>query len=151
MKIRFQKIMQDEIKPTPGLYESSHTHKLNIDDSVVKSTLLKLEQWELQHGYLDNTIDQNKLANIVETNSTYLSKIVNVYKNQNFSNYLKDLRISYAINFIKENPDLVKTHSLIQLAEQFGFNSIDVFVRAFKAKAGMTPASFFKHLKKSNL
>ena len=143
--------MREEIKPNSRLDESDQIHKINIDRSVVKSTLLKLDQWELEHGYLDNTIDQNKLASTLETNSTYLSKIINVYKNQNFSNYLKDLRISYAINFIKKNPDLVKTHSLIQIAEQFGFNSIDVFVRAFKAKTGITPATFFKQLKKSNL
>ena len=52
--------------------------------------------------------------------------------------------MTYAINHIKEHPDILTTHSTIQLAERFGFRSVDVFARAMKSKIGLTPGLFFR-------
>ena len=150
MKRLVNKIVREEVKPI-SKSDDLKPSEININEEVVRDTLSKLNQWEVDKGFLDKNIDQNKLARLLDTNSTYLSRIINTYKNQNFSNYLKDLRVTYAINYVKKNPQIIKSKSMIQLAEQFGFNSIDVFVRAFKAKAGITPSMFFKHLKRSNL
>ncbi|MGB5271271.1 MAG: helix-turn-helix domain-containing protein, partial [Eudoraea sp.] len=127
------------------------SNKIFIDQEIINSTLDKLEKWEAEEGFLNQEVSQTSLAKEMDTNSSYLSKIINTYKKQNFSNYIKDLRITYAINYIKEKPEVINNKSTIQIAEYFGFNSLDVFVRTLKNKTGVTPATFFKQIKKGNL
>ncbi len=153
IKSRFQQIMEAEIVPIVEREEIAFQKDLNlkIDPEVIRGVLTGLTQWEKDLGFLDKEIDQNGLAKALGTNSTYLSRIINSHKKQSFSSYLKDLRVTYAINYIKAHPDEIASKSLVQWAEEFGFNSLDVFVRAFKSKAEITPAVFFRRLKKGNL
>ena len=153
LKRRFQRIMASRVNPiveVPQIAAIKSTD-IQIDDAIIQGVLSRLGKWEQRNGYLENEIDQNSLAKHLGTNSTYLSKIINTYKKQSFSNYLKDLRITYAINEIRENPRLIQTNSMIQLAEMFGFNSVSSFTRAFKSKAEISPSAFFRQLNKVNL
>ncbi|MEM9076220.1 MAG: helix-turn-helix domain-containing protein [Bacteroidota bacterium] len=120
-----------------------------LNQEVISPILSRLEVWEKEKGFLDSTINQKDLAKQLGTNSTYLSQAINLYKGQNFSSYIKDLRITLAINALKENPGLAKEKSMIQLAELFGFNSLSVFNKAFKSKIGVTPGVFLKQLFKT--
>lgn len=122
-----------------------------LSQETLDSVLSTLESWEEKKGFLANNLNQMDLAKKLGTNSTYLSMTINKFKGQNFSSYIKDLRITYAINTLKENPELIKHKSMIQLAEFFGFNSLTVFNKAFKDKLGITPGIFLKELIKSNL
>ncbi|WP_297793097.1 AraC family transcriptional regulator [uncultured Eudoraea sp.] len=151
VKILLKRLMNEDIEPISEVNNIVDAKNINIDKEVIERTLLKLDDWEDKKGFLDKNIDQSSLAKELDTNSTYLSRIINTYKKQSFSSYIKDLRVTYAINYVKKNPAIVQTKSMIQLAESFGFSSLDVFNRAFKFKVGLTPAVFFKQIKKSNL
>lgn len=151
MKKRLSNIMQMRIEPIKTKVLNDKKNRIDIDDDVVSTILRMLEEWEEKKGFLDQNVNQTTLAKELETNSTYLSKIINSYKGLSFSNYLKDLRITHAINFLKENPNFTENKSTIQIAEYFGFNSLDVFTRAIKDKIGVTPAMFLKQLKKGIL
>ncbi|MCR9066833.1 MAG: helix-turn-helix transcriptional regulator [Cytophagales bacterium] len=120
--------------------------KDQLDEETVTKVLQKLQIWEQKRGFLENSLTQQSLAKELDTNSSYLSKVINVHKNKNFASYLKDIRITYAINDLKENPKIVKTKSMIQIAEMYGFNSISVFTKCFKDKTGVTPGVFFKRI-----
>ncbi|UJH92730.1 helix-turn-helix domain-containing protein [Antarcticibacterium sp. 1MA-6-2] len=70
------------------------------------------------------------LAQELETNTSYLSVIINSYKSKTFPNYLKDLRIANAVRMLN------KDHSLLRfsnqgLAEVFGFKTSESFSKAF--------------------
>ena len=117
-----------------------------IDEEVASKVLDSLGEWERQKGFLDNTITQQILAKELNTNSTYLSQIINTYKNQNFASYLKDLRITHAINNLKKNPEIIQSKSMIHIAEMYGFNTTSVFSKAFKDKIGVTPGAFFRRI-----
>ncbi|AEM72116.1 transcriptional regulator, AraC family [Allomuricauda ruestringensis DSM 13258] len=117
-----------------------------VKEELVGEILEKLSFWEQQNGFLDNKITLHRLAKELNTNSSYLSKVINTHKNQNFASYLKDVRITYAINHLKEKPEIVKTKSMIQIAEMYGFNSLSVFTKTFKNKTGVTPGVFFKRI-----
>jgi|GEM_PF-1654624 len=120
--------------------------KDQLDEETVAKVLQKLQIWEQKRGFLENSLTQQSLAKELNTNSSYLSKVINVHKSKNFASYLKDIRITYAINHLKENPEIVKTKSMIQIAEMYGFNSISVFTKCFKDKTGVTPGVFFKRI-----
>nr|WP_292962910.1 MULTISPECIES: helix-turn-helix transcriptional regulator [unclassified Allomuricauda] len=124
----------------------SNGKKSKIKTELFFEIVEKLGSWEEQSGFLDNKVNLQRLAKTLHTNSTYLSKVINTHKNKNFASYLKDIRITYAINHLKENPKIVKTKSMIQIAEMYGFNSISVFTKSFKNKTGVTPGVFFKRI-----
>lgn len=139
----------------PVEVESKNTMKSpksekQVDESLLLEILEELNMWESQNGFLDSTTSLQSLAKQLETNTTYLSHAINTFKGQNFSSYLKDLRITYAINHLKANPKIVRTHSMIQLAEMYGFSSLTVFGKALKAKIGVTPGAFLRQLSKKN-
>ncbi len=129
-----------------GYEGSAQVLENKLDEETANMVLKSLKIWEEQQGFLDNALTQQSLAKKLNTNSSYLSKVVNMYKGQNFANYLKDLRITHAINHLKENPEIVKTKSMIQIAEMYGFNSVGVFSTAFKNKIRVTPGVFFKRV-----
>ncbi len=120
--------------------------KSKVKSELLEEILEKLTFWEEQNRFLDNKTSLHILAKKLNTNSSYLSKVINTYKNKNFASYLKDIRITYAINHLKENPEIVKTKSMIQIAEMYGFNSLNVFTKSFKNKTGVTPGVFFKRI-----
>ncbi|NDV42847.1 helix-turn-helix domain-containing protein [Flagellimonas sediminis] len=117
-----------------------------LDEEIVAKVLRNLKDWEEQKGFLDSNLTQQTLAKELNTNSAYLSQVINVHKKQNFASYLKDLRITYAINDLKSNPGIVQTKSMVQIAEMYGFNTVGVFSKAFKDKIGVTPGVFFKRI-----
>ncbi|WP_165819392.1 helix-turn-helix domain-containing protein [Flagellimonas aquimarina] len=130
--------------------ENSKKSTIDIDEGILQEILKNLDHWEKEKGFLDGKVNQESLAKTLNTNSTYLSKVANTYKGLNFASYLKDLRITYAINHLKNNPDAYKGKSMIQIAELYGFNSLAVFNKVFKAKIGVTPGVFLKQLKKNH-
>lgn len=148
---RLTLLMQNRIQPNTAAYGETKTKIVNIDEETVDELLGKLDKWEKDKEFLNTNITQNLLAKELGTNSAYLSRIINIYKGQSFSNYLKDLRISYSINYIKDNPEIIENKSTIQIAEYFGFNSLDVYARTLKRKTGVTPGAFLKKVRQSNL
>lgn len=149
-KKRLEFVMANPISvEVPYLPRQSPGCKKGVDEEVQLEILEKLAQWEAEEAFLDHVVNQHSLAKDLGTNSAYLSHTINCHKGQNFASYLKDLRITHAINHLKENPDMANSHSMVQIAEMFGFNSISVFNKALKAKIGVTPGAFLKKLSKS--
>nr|WP_299067889.1 helix-turn-helix domain-containing protein [uncultured Allomuricauda sp.] len=146
-KKRLQHIMQHPVEVKIGL-PSSDT---KLDKNVTAEILESLNQWEKRKGFLDGKVNQQNLAKVLNTNSSYLSQVINAHKGLNFASYLKDLRITYAINDLKQNPQIVSSKSMIQIAEMYGFSSLTVFNKVLKAKIGVTPGNFFKQIIKDNL
>ncbi len=134
-----------------GVVPKASNHKVNLIDERLEDVLNNLNSWESENGFLDNSITQQTLAKKLWTNDTYLSQVVNKYKNQSFPDYLKDLRITYLINDLRKNPSKVENKSQIQIAEMYGFNSVDVLRRVMHKKLNVSPAKFLKELKTSNL
>lgn len=123
----------------------------NIINKSLEEVLDNLNEWEASKGFLKRSITQQSLAKELKTNDTYLSQVVNIYKNQRFPDYIKDLRITYMINDLRSEPLKAEKKSQIQLAERYGFNSVDVFRRAMIDKIQVSPAKFLKEIKNSNL
>ena len=56
----------------------------SINLELEQTVLLKLEKFEKSKIYLDSTFNINKLAKQLNTNTSYLSSIVNEKKRKNF-------------------------------------------------------------------
>ena len=104
-----------------------------------------MEKFEKTHRYTKNKITLNTLAKELKTNISYLSKIINVHKGLNFPNYLKKLRIDYAIEKLKDDAKF-RTYTIQAIAEEVGFNKAQSFSAAFYKKTGFYPSYFIKQL-----
>jgi AraC-like DNA-binding protein len=70
-----------------------------------------------------------------------ITKMLNeIQPDLSFPDYIKGLRIAYALKLIKEKPGL----TVQQIADQSGFYSISNFERAFKTITGKTPREYLK-------
>lgn len=58
--------------------------------------------------------------------------------NKTFFNYLIELRIEYACQLLRNNPDI----SIAQISDKSGFNSISNFNRKFKKLKNKTPSNY---------
>lgn len=124
-----------------GIYEVNEEMKTHLVELLV--------QFEETKGYLDSTITLASLSKQLNTNSSYLSSVINKYKKMNFASYLKYLRINNAVNMLK-NENVYSKYSMNGLSQEFGFNNADSFSKAFKEVTKINPSVFIKELKKSS-
>lgn len=122
-----------------------NNHPSSVPEDVRKDILNKLEKFENSQRFLDKDLDMSSLAQELETNTTYLSVIINTYKGKTFPNYLKDLRLAKAIRMLNADPGLLK-FSNQGLAEVFGFKTSKSFSKVFYKNTGVYPSKFIMEL-----
>jgi len=118
---------------------------LDIDKDIINNVLLKLNKFEKEGGYLNQKITLQILSKKMGTNAKYLSKIINTHKEKNFSNYLNDLRVEYAINRLHVDKQFRK-YSIDSIANESGFKSRRSFFGVFQKKTGISPSYFINKL-----
>lgn len=119
-----------------------------ITDETAKILLLKLEKFETSEKYLRKDLSLTWLANNLNTNTKYLSEVIKIYREHNFTGYINELRIHYIIKKLYENP-IYREYKITYLAEECGYVTPRVFVNAFKQQTGFTPSYFVEQLKVS--
>ncbi|WP_373055465.1 helix-turn-helix domain-containing protein [Zunongwangia sp. H14] len=123
-----------------------NVHPNSVPEDIRIDILAKLEKFEKSERFLDKDLDMATLAQELETNTSYLSVIINNYKNKSFPNYLKDLRIAKAIVMLDNDPILLK-FNYQGLAETFGFKTGESFSKAFYKNTGIYPSRYIKELR----
>ncbi|APS40638.1 hypothetical protein AO058_17920 [Salegentibacter sp. T436] len=121
------------------------THPSSVPEDIRKDILNKLEKFENSERFLDKELDMSTLAQELETNTSYLSVIINSYKGKTFPNYLKDIRIAKAVQMLNNDHSLLR-FSNQGLAEVFGFKTSESFSKAFYKNTGIYPSKFIKEL-----
>ena len=117
-----------------------------VSNELVESILKKIAIFEKQKDYLSPKIYLYNLARKFKTNSSYLSKIINVYKKTTFTNYINNLRIEYTICKLVYDSKF-RNYTMLAIAESVGFNSTKSFSKAFLNKTGIMPTYFIKQVK----
>ncbi len=152
-KVRFEKLLLNDQKEAlhKKAVKKSYEELKGISTEIVNSILLALDKFENRNGFLDHNLTLSSLSKRFNTNSNYLSKIINFYKNQNFSSYISDLRINYCVEQLKTNKTYRK-YSIKALSFELGFNNAESFSKSFYKKTGIYPSYFISELenKKEN-
>jgi AraC-like DNA-binding protein len=120
---------------------------IRLDDETIKAILTRLEKLEEQEYFLKSTCNLRAVAKKTKTNSTYLSQIINTYKEKNFTEYINDLRIEYVLTRLK-NDEKFRMFSIKAIALEIGYKSTDSFVKHFKNKTALNPSYYIKQLNK---
>lgn len=140
---------QIENKKIQIINENEVISKLNISEIIVADLVAKLERFENDKGYLQQDITIDYLVNLFDSNSNYVSKIINHFKKKSISQYINDLRIEYVVEQLKIQKNWRK-FTIQALALEIGFSSADSFARAFTKKTGLKPSYFIKNLNTYN-
>ena len=90
--------------------------------------------------YLDSKASIDAIANILGTNKTTLSKMINDKFGMNFRQLLNSYRVREAITLLSKNPGI----SLEDLRIKSGFNSTTTFNSSFSRFTGCTPGEYCK-------
>ncbi|HFK5529504.1 TPA: helix-turn-helix domain-containing protein [Elizabethkingia anophelis] len=107
--------------------------------------LSKLQEFEASQQYIRKAISLSYMATFCETNSRYLSHIINTHKNKSFRNYINGLRINYIIEKLETDPQYRK-FKIATLAEECGFSSQNKFAQVFKREMAISPSAFIKNI-----
>ena len=92
--------------------------------------------------YLDPKLTLQKLANALETNTKYLSQVVNFHGGMNLQRFINAYRINEAKAKILNQHN--KNLTLFGIATQCGFKNKSTFYKVFRQNTGMTPMEFIK-------
>ena len=100
----------------------------------------------LQHNYMRVDISLDSVAEMVNLNPTYFSALFKKESGVNFLDYLTDLRINAAKEYLT---DPLKGAS--EIASLVGYDSAGYFTRAFKKRTGLTPTEYRKSQTRNDL
>lgn len=130
-----KKCSSDEVVTEPVLTEE------------IKMVLLhRLQKFEKGEAFLDPELSLFGLAKDLNTNSAYLSRVINEVKCVNFSNYINELRINHLIKKLEDDPQL-QFYKIQALGEEVGFKRAYSFSKAFERKVGEKLSNYLKQLR----
>jgi tetratricopeptide (TPR) repeat protein/AraC-like DNA-binding protein len=100
-----------------------------------------------QQMYKDPNLSIATLADVLNSNTTYVSRAINTFTENNFNSFVNELRVLAAQKEIKREG---KSANLNKIMEECGFTGRTTFYTAFQKHAGMTPAQFRKLVSQNN-
>jgi len=146
-KKRFKTLMDqaEKVSHAPNIDPERLVQKSEISEETINEILGYLHDFENKKGFLSQKVSLSDTAKSFGTNSTYLSKVVNIEKKKNFSKYINDLRIIYAFYELKTNTTFRK-YTIKAIAQECGFKSAESFSKAFYKNYGIYPSFYIKKL-----
>ncbi|MBR5159121.1 MAG: helix-turn-helix transcriptional regulator [Bacteroidaceae bacterium] len=93
------------------------------------------QHMEKELGFLNPSLTIEEIARVLNTNRTYVSKLVNLYYGMTFRDYVNLKRIEFAKQLMTDEPDA----SLDYISAKSGFQSSTQFIRKFREIEGLTP------------
>ncbi|MCT3944615.1 AraC family transcriptional regulator [Elizabethkingia anophelis] len=126
--------------------EERKENRTGMPDALIEELLEKLEKFELRKEFKQKGLTQLLLAKRFNTNTTYLSQVINDYKENNFNTYLNILRINYITHELYHNQKFLK-YTIEALANECGISSRKTFSDVFIEINGIRPTVFIKKRK----
>jgi YesN/AraC family two-component response regulator len=122
------------------------TNSSDVSEEVTIQILDGLKKLEKQEYFLKQDCNSYNVAKKINTNTSYLSKVINSHYGKNFNTYINDLRINYTIVRLKDDV-IFRSYSIQSIAEEVGYKSADSFTKYFKKDTGLNPSFYIKEIK----
>lgn len=120
-------------------YSSSKLNENRRNELADKITRLMEEQ----KAFSSPDFCLDSLAGMVESNSRYVSQIINEEFGRNFSNYVNDYRVRLACERLSDI-DGYGSLTVRAIGESVGFKSYTTFISVFKKTTGITPSLYMR-------
>lgn len=135
-----------ELSESPPAIKEKTAKQSMVPKEMETKLLEKLSYFEKTTDFTRQDTSLSRLALQFETNTKYLSEVVNFHKQKNFNTYINELRINYIIEKLKNEPTYLE-YKISYLAEDSGFSSHSLFATVFKSVTGIPPTTFINILR----
>lgn len=122
-----------------GDVSESHSASMDQYELLFWQALHKVRD---ERYFLKSDLTIETLADVLNTNRSYLSVSINRFCDKGFSVWLNNFRIQHAEQLMRANPSIV----LKDLPGQCGYATTGTFVRNFKRCHNMSPSEFMNKL-----
>jgi len=138
---------KENIQAEPEEFDDKPSKKELVTDEKVRTLLKNLKDLEETNFFLAQDCNLYTTAKLIDTNTTYLSKIINEHKQQSFNEYINTLRINYFLATFKKDKKM-KSYTIKAIATELGYKSVNTFASAFKKQTGISHSYFIKQTQK---
>ncbi|REC44167.1 hypothetical protein DRF67_17710 [Chryseobacterium pennipullorum] len=140
----FSNISVEEIDEKDS--EKDRKRNESLMTSETESKLLELlEEFEKGELFNNKGMSLSFLAGELNTNTKYLSYVINQHKSADFKTYINRLRINYIVDKLI-NDEKYRQYKISILADECGFSSHSKFAAVFKAVTDFSPSAYIKYL-----
>lgn len=116
------------------------------DDSKDRELFSRIESlMNNDKAYCNKEISLDLLAEMLSSNRSYISKVINKYSGQSFSSYINSKRIEEATRILSDPSD---DTPLKALSDSLGYGTLSTFYRAFQKETGCPPSKYRNEVKK---
>lgn len=140
-------MVQDRILIRKSMQQVSH----RLDRQVVETNdrlqekhlkeFQKIRADIIENGkYLDPDLTLEKLAQQQRVSSGHLSRIINLYGNSSFNDFINELRVEQAKAMLSDAE--YDPYTIVSIGLECGFNSKSTFYAAFKKFTSFTPSQY---------
>lgn len=127
--------------------ESEKPALKGIEEELAQKIAIGLKKLEDEEMYLKSDFKATVLAQLLGTNTNYLSQYFAGEKKKTFPEYTQELRINYVLKRLKDDK-IFRKFTLQAIAEEIGYKNATTFVRIFKAHTGISPTFYIEELNK---
>ncbi len=100
------------------------------------------ERFRSSKDFINPELSLPQLAKNLQTNTSILSRAINVGSDMNFNDFVNSFRVEAVKEALAMGQH--KTTTLVGIAMDCGFNSKSTFIRSFKKHTGQTPTEYLK-------
>ena len=117
----------------------------HFEDDLIKDkkNLVRMEQFQTAIEYIEAHFAENitlaEVAEVINYNTAYVSKLFMTCAGVNFKTYLDDFRVKKSVKLLKTG-----AHTVTDIAAQCGYDNVRTFYNAFRRVTGQTPSQFRK-------
>jgi AraC-like DNA-binding protein len=133
----------NQCRKTTVEFESDIDEFLAKNVKIDQTDFLKyklIQLFEKDKIFLHPDLKITHLSEKLQTNRTYISKLINDEMNMNFNEFVNNYRVDEAKKLMKTENGKIITLEII--AEKSGFGSFNSFNRVFKLITGITPGKY---------
>lgn len=125
---------------------STDSVKTVLPEDLYKELDKRLQEFEMENGYIQKGLTLSILATKMNTNTSYLSTFINENKGKNFKTYINELRISYITHLLNSERKYL-LYTIEALADESGISTRQHFSDLFFDINGLRPTDFIRKRK----
>lgn len=127
--------------------QEPQTSRIPFGDAKKKDIYERMVKYlKEEEPFTNPKLTLKQMASDLDTNTRYLSMVINEVEGCNFNQMLNRYRVNKVIQLLVDNQ--AESYSYLGLAQKAGFHSKSVFISAFKSQTGSTPSEFSGNMKK---
>lgn len=136
VKIQITKSLQiEDVNEIVGNFAKTHLLNDDLDESGLSKNVAQAVAYIRTH--YQEAISLSEIADYVNLNAEYFSRIFKEETNQTYSTFLANIRLTKAESL------LINSHiKVFEIAEAVGYPNVSYFSTIFKKKYGMNPYEF---------